>query len=68
MTPSPSSITFDKALATLTARLALAGGELTVETGIDGRTRYFVEVHGRVYPFDDIGQAEILVGLIEGAL
>ncbi|MGJ7607146.1 hypothetical protein ACSFA7_22615 [Variovorax sp. LT1R20] len=56
-----------KELTTLGARLALAGGQLNVEIGLDGRTRYLVELRGRVRTLDDIGQIEILADLIEGS-
>lgn len=68
MTPSPTPVpALDKSIATLVARLALAGGELNVEIGLDGRTRYLVELRGRVRPFVNIRQVEILADLIEGA-
>ncbi len=55
-----------KTLSTLAARCALAGAALTVKADINGRSRYVVELRGRVHLFDNIEQIEILVDVIGG--
>ncbi|MDQ0590992.1 hypothetical protein [Variovorax paradoxus] len=65
MSPTTHAVT-DKALDTLKARFALAGLELTIETGLDGSKRYIVQLHGRVREFKTVTQLEVLLDVIGG--
>lgn len=55
-----------KCLDTMAARFALAGLELTNETGLDGSKRYIVQLHGRTRQFETIAQLEVLLDVIGG--
>lgn len=69
MTKNPSSSIdmTDKAAVTVAARLALLGGVLDTEVGINGRMRFLVQLRGRVHPFDNICQVETLTDILEAA-
>lgn len=53
-----------KCFDTLAAQYALAGFELTLETGLDGVTRLFVLNRGKVQPMDDLDHARALLAQI----